>query len=280
MHFDHRLRGRESTADRRFCERLAKALGIELAVGRWERPPAAGKVSEAAARAARQAFFAETARGRRLGAVWLGHQRDDVAETMLMRLARGSGPAGLAAPRPVQATAGEPDRLRPLLDVSKAEVVAVLTAAGAIWREDSSNPTDAFLRNRLRRNVLPSWREAVEQEGRELGAGVALARERCQEDDDALEAWLAELAPLREDGELMLSRLTGKPIAIWRRALHRWLGRHEPITDLSRAGFEVLLNGVRTRPHGRFSLGRNGFAVWRRGTLTFANGIRRTGAAR
>src|SRR5581483_7295648 len=121
------LRGRASREDARFCARVCAALGLRLVSEVWmQARPGAG---EAEARAARLAFFARQAR-----VVWLGHQQDDVAETMLMRLARGSGLGGLAAPRPVQAMPGGRVHLRPLLTLSKQAIAAHLRAAGAAWR--------------------------------------------------------------------------------------------------------------------------------------------------
>ena len=88
LHFDHRLRGAESRADAQFCRRVCAALKIGYVAGVWRgRHPGA---SEAEARAARMEFFRENAR-----VIWLGHQQDDIAETMLMRLARGSGAGGV-----------------------------------------------------------------------------------------------------------------------------------------------------------------------------------------
>ncbi len=280
LHFDHRLRGRASTADARFCAGLAGGLGVTFEAGRWDRAPHGRRVSEAEARTARQAFFNKSMKTGRAGALWLGHQMDDVAETMLMRLPRGSGTAGLAAPRAVQSMAGGRVHLRPLLTLTKTEIVTILRQAGVPWREDATNGTDAYLRNRVRAEVLPAWQAAMGAGGRNVLVGVALARERLQEDDDALEGWLAQLAPLNGRGALNLGVLAGKPAALWRRALHRWLVWHQPDTDLSRSGFEVLLAAVQKESRGRFSLGKVHFAVWRRGELLFEKGIRRTGTAR
>ncbi|MBS0442913.1 MAG: tRNA lysidine(34) synthetase TilS, partial [Proteobacteria bacterium] len=94
LHFNHRLRGAESRRDAAFCARLCAALGVPLVVGDWTEARAGA--SEAEARTARHAFFARQAR-----VLWCGHQQDDIAETMFMRIARGSGTGGLAAPRPV-----------------------------------------------------------------------------------------------------------------------------------------------------------------------------------
>src|SRR5208283_880112 len=156
LHFDHRLRGAESTADARFCRRVCASLGVPLVSGRWT--TGRGNRSEGAARAGRFAFIESEMSRRRLRVLWLGHQQDDVAETMMMRLARGSGAAGLAAPRAVHAFApGKAARgrfhVRPLLSLKKAEMIRALRACGAGWREDSSNDKGIHFRNRLRRDV-------------------------------------------------------------------------------------------------------------------------------
>ncbi len=266
LHFNHRLRGRESSADEKFCRRVCTALGVRLRVGQWR-----GKhrgASEAESRQARHAFFARELK--RLGGrvLWLAHQQDDIAETMLMRLARGSGAAGLAAPRPVQATTERRVHLRPLLTVKKQELIRVLRDAGLKWREDASNEGQDFYRNRIRQAVLPAWQKAAE---RDAQAGAALARELLEEDDTALEAWLDRLVPLKR-GVLDVRLLGGVPRAVVRRALHRWMLAVRPETDLSRQGFELLLAAVVRGTATRFSLGRSGFAVIRQGKLSFKKG--------
>jgi tRNA(Ile)-lysidine synthase len=234
-------------------------------VGSWaDRPPVAG-VSEATARCARQDFFAAALREHGARVLWLGHQLDDVAETFFMRLARGSGTGGLAAPRPVQNLPGGRVNLRPLLGLTKVEIQAVLRGAGVPWREDASNTAARHLRNRLRGEVLPAWLRAVQDRDALTGAG--LARDRLEEDDEALESWVERVGALPSCGVLELTTLASLPVAVWRRALRRWLGESGLETDLSRVGFEALLAAVQTRPRGRFSLGREGFAVWKSGRL-------------
>jgi tRNA(Ile)-lysidine synthase len=267
LHFNHRLRGRESDADEKFCRRVCARLGVPLRTGRWR-----GKhrgASEAEARTARLAFFVQAMKRRRSRVLWLAHQQDDIAETMLMRLARGSGTGGLAAPRPVLETADGRVHLRPLLTLKKAELVAALRQAGAEWREDSSNAKTDYFRNRVRRTVLPAWAKAA---GRDALAGAALARERLEEDDHALELWVDALKPLGRDRRLDLAVLAGRPRAVVRRALHRWLLAQGQPTDLSRAGFEILLAAVERGRSTRFSLGPGGFAVIRQGRLAFQRG--------
>ncbi len=262
LHFNHRLRGRAADADAKFCQKICRALGVRIRVGVWRAAPK--KTSEAEARAARHAFFSREMQKLKARQLWLAHQQDDIAETMLMRLARGSGTGGLAAPRPVQAMPDRRLHLRPLLTVSKREILTVLRRTGVVWREDATNAGDDFFRNRVRRVVLPAW---VKASGRDALAGAALARERLEEDDVALELWLDRLAALKQ-GELDLERLAGAPRAVWRRALHRWLLAVGPDTDLSRQGFAQLLLGLETGRNTRFSLGAAAFAVIRDGRLT------------
>lgn len=255
LHFNHRLRGRAAAADERFCRSVCDALGVRLHVGRWKRVPP--DASEDAARAARFAFFGARMKLIRARALWLGHHQDDIAETMLMRLARGSGTGGLAAPRPVQRVGGRV-HLRPLLALKKEAIAAALRGAGVNWREDRTNAGEGYFRNRIRHGVLPAWQKAS---GRDAVAGAALARELLEEDDSALETWLDELQPVRRGGVLNLAVLKGRPRAIVRRALRRWLATQPQAGQLSRQGFEDLLAVVQAGRPDRRSLGRKGFAV-------------------
>ena len=251
LHFNHRLRGAESRADLSYCRRICAALGVGFVPGAWT--GAHADASEAEARAARMTFLEKHGR-----AVWLGHQQDDVAETMLMRIARGSGTGGLAAPRPIQAHANGRVHVRPLLTLKKDEIVAALREVGLSWRDDSTNAKDSFFRNRVRRDVLPMWAKAAQ---RDALAGAARSRLLLEEDDVALEAWLNMLKPFGPRGRLLLAPLDAKPRALWRRALHRWLLAQPRAGEISRAAFDALLVALERRKATRHSLGRHGFAV-------------------
>ena len=269
FHFDHRLRGAASTGDARFCARVCAELGVPLETGRWTL--ARGLRSEADARAARFAFIEGAMARRRLRVLWLGQQQDDIAETMLMRLARGSGGAGLAAPRALHSfgkARGSRSRfhVRPLLALKKAEIARALRSAGAAWREDGSNAGGEHFRNRLRRDVIPRWIRAAE---RDAQAGAALSRELLEEDDQALEAWVDLLAPIGGDRSLSVAKLAGRPRAIVRRALYRWLLLQPRAGGLSRQGFDALLRAVELGRPARHSLGSHGFAAIRGGSLRF-----------
>ncbi len=265
LHFDHRLRGAESRADAAFCRQTCAGLGVPLVSGHWEKAPV--DASEAEARTARMTFFGTHAR-----VVWLGHQQDDIAETMLMRLARGSGTGGLAAPRPVQPMPGGRVHLRPLLTLKKAEIAEALRAAGIGWRDDSSNAGDVFFRNRIRRDVVPAWVAAAR---RDAHAGAARSRLLLEEDDVALEAWADEFAELGSSGELLLKPLAGKPRALWRRALHRWILAQRDVGEISRQAFDALLTAIERGTPTRHSVGRDGFAVIKSGMLYFEKATKR-----
>ena len=196
----------------------------------------------------------------------MGHQRDDVAETLLMRLARGSGAGGLAAPRPVQAGPQGRTHLRPLLELRKTEIALALRAAGVPWREDSTNAGSGYFRNRIRNAVIPAWSKAA---GRDAVAGAARTRELLEEDDSALELLVDGLRAVTPAGKLDVRRLAGQPRAIARRALHRWIHRQTGAAGLSRQGFEALLSAVQRGSATRQSMGADGFARIRGKWLVF-----------
>jgi tRNA(Ile)-lysidine synthase len=262
LHFDHDLRGRESRGDAAFCRRLCAGLGVPLVEERWRR--SSGPVSEGTARAARFAFFESALGSRRIRTLWLGQQQDDVAETLIMRLARGSGTAGLAAPRPVHRHGLARVHLRPLLTLKKAEIEAALQAAGARWRCDSTNAGGDFFRNRVRNTVVAPWMEAA---GRDALAGAALSRELLEEDDQALETWVDRLDFGRGADGMDVTALVGLPRAVMRRALHRWLMESNRVGELSRQGFDRLLAAVELGRPTRHSLGNSVFAVIANGRL-------------
>jgi tRNA(Ile)-lysidine synthase len=154
LHFNHQLRGAESDADEAFVARLAAERAMEFIAGREDVARAArthGWNLEDAARRLRYAFFAAMVAAGRVARVAVAHTADDQAETVLARLLRGTGPAGLAAIYPVKGHV-----IRPLLDVRRADLRDYLTAMGQPWREDPSNLDITRLRARLRQQILPA----------------------------------------------------------------------------------------------------------------------------
>jgi len=153
-HLNHALRGVDSDADEQFCRELAAGHAIPFESRRVDvRALAAGESLnlEDAGRRARIAFFDELRARWQADAVCLAHHADDQAETVLMRLLRGSGMTGLS---------GMPWRngrgyIRPLLDINRREIESYLGWRQLTWREDASNLDTAYLRNRIRHDLLP-----------------------------------------------------------------------------------------------------------------------------
>jgi tRNA(Ile)-lysidine synthase len=161
LHLDHGLRGEESWQDAEFVRALAVRMELPFILRRAELGRAAGNLEEAA-REARLRFFREQIAAGAVDSVALGHTRSDQAETVLFRFLRGAGTAGLAGIRPVT---GE-GIVRPLLEVTRSETEAFLRTRGIAWREDSTNASTRFARNRIRHSLLPQlareWNPALE----------------------------------------------------------------------------------------------------------------------
>lgn len=217
---DHGLRA-GSAAEAQAARTVAEALGHGAIIRRWE----GGKPSsgiQAAAREARYRLLVEAARECGAGAILTAHTLDDVAETFLMRLARGSGADGLAAIAPESDLQGI-RLLRPLLEVGHAQLTATLAAENISWSEDPSNRAEEFERARLRQAMaqgLPGLSLSPEK--------IALSARRLARARAALEAETARVAARAikteaEETRLDLSQLSDVVEEIRIRLLSRLL---------------------------------------------------------
>ncbi|NLY01866.1 MAG: tRNA lysidine(34) synthetase TilS [Rhodopirellula sp.] len=156
-HYNHRLRGDESNEDQRFVETLSRRLGLTCIVESNDEGETGRRGSdglEAAARAARYRFLQEAAA--RVGARYVAtaHTADDQAETILHRVLRGTGIAGLSGMARVRPL-GPASLIRPLLGFRREELAAYLERLGQPYRVDPSNRDLQFTRNRIRHELLP-----------------------------------------------------------------------------------------------------------------------------
>jgi len=223
-HLDHGLRT-ESREDARFCRELCRRLRVPLRVARAdvrERAREDGRGLEAAARRERYEFLERVRDEEGAEVVAVAHTRDDQAETLLLRLLRGAGRVGLAAMRPRRGRI-----VRPLLEVSRAEVVAYLEARGLAWREDATNADPVHLRNRVRHELLPYLEARFQPRIREtLARTAALLSDEASLLDRRARRLLAQAS--RHDGRGMwLSReaLAAAPRPVARLAVRRALAR-------------------------------------------------------
>lgn len=189
-HFDHGLRGDASHADAEWLRETCRRLRVPLEVGRsdvFARAAEDGDGVEAAARAARYEFLQKTAE--RLGARFLvtAHTASDQAETVLHRIIRGTGLAGLAgipAERPLSNCVS---LIRPMLAMDRAQVIEYLAVIRQDFREDTSNADLHHTRNCLRHEILPTIREKLNPE-------VDLALVRLSEQAAETQSLVADLA--------------------------------------------------------------------------------------
>ncbi|MFA5911201.1 MAG: tRNA lysidine(34) synthetase TilS [Vicinamibacterales bacterium] len=197
-HLHHHIRGQAADEDAAFCRNLALRTGVPAVIGDADVPALAardGVSMEVAGRHARQGFYLEAQATLNAARVAVAHTRDDQAETVLLRLVRGAGSAGLSGMAPRR------DHLvRPLLEITRAELRAYLDEIGEPWREDATNADRAIPRNLIRHEVLPRLRQLNAQ------ADAALARAA-----DILRTDAAFLDSLASEAAARLVRLEEGP---------------------------------------------------------------------
>jgi len=185
-HFNHHLRGEESDRDEAFVREFCQRYDIPLTTGGGDIIPGK-KGLEAAAREARYAFLRTLP-----GKIATAHTADDNAETVLMHMVRGTGLKGLGGITPVNGSL-----IRPMLGVTRQEVETFLQEYHLQYVSDSSNDTDAFLRNRLRHHVMP----LLKQENPRLVENLSSMALRLREDEQVLSdmaAPVTDVTALRE----------------------------------------------------------------------------------
>ncbi len=251
-HVNHKLRGEASEEDERFVRELAARYGLAFYSQEARVSEQPGNLEDAARRT-RLEFFARLMREGAADRIATGHTRDDQAETVLFRLLRGSGTAGIAGILPVTKTG----LIRPLLDVTRAEVEEYLGSHGLEWREDASNRDLGFARNRIRWGLLP---QLAREWNPRIGEALAHAAEIAQEEERWWEAEIERIAAavLVEAGggiEARAADLAALPKAVARRVVRFAAAK----TGVAIPGFEdverVLELAGRRRGEGKLAPG-------------------------
>jgi tRNA(Ile)-lysidine synthase len=270
-HVNHKLRGEESDEDERFVAQLAGQHGLAFHV--QEAPVDFGASSgiEAAARELRYGFFRQLAREGRVTKIATAHTLDDQAETVLLRIFRGTGIRGLSGihPRIVFEEQGCAfgEVVRPLIEFRRAALTEFLRERGQSWREDASNRNIAFLRNRVRHRLLPLIAEqfgeaAIEHMG-EL-AEIVRAEEEVLSTPRPVPGAKGQPAL-----DLDVERLLAFPLAVQRRLVRAWLETNarglsisfrliEEVLDLALGSLDKRSAGRRLELPGGWNLSLQG----------------------
>jgi tRNA(Ile)-lysidine synthase len=251
-HVNHKLRGPESDEDEIFTANLATRLGLECET---TAAPVKGSGSghargtpgiEAAARQLRYEFFRGLAERGRVNKVATAHTLDDQAETVLLRIFRGTGIRGLAGIHPRLQFGGARasnksavEVIRPLLGFRRVELRQYLSSRSQPWREDSTNADSAFLRNRVRHRLLPliieEFGDAAIQHMAEL-AEIARAEE---------EYWAGEQIDAVKSSAGFDLRNLARPLAVQRRQVRAWIKANAPEAGISFPLIEEILELAR-----------------------------------
>lgn len=239
LHMDHGLRGEAGPREQAFVRDHCTRMGLPFhtthaALAGQERP--AGVSVQMAARAARSAWFEEMMTRTGVPMIATGHHADDAVETLLLHLLRGTGVNGLAGLRPVSGA-----RIRPLIEVSRKEILDHAVANDIRWVEDPSNAGPTYDRNRIRNELLPLCEAIVPGAGRTLARDVTLFRELSAL---ALRTLDAQMDGVRTPGGIHLApiRASDHPLLLLTHAL----SPHPPHPDV----VVELLEAIRTRKTG------------------------------
>lgn len=228
-HFNHGIRG-DSRVDEELVAATAAKYGLPFEAARGRLGSSA---SEDTARQARYKFL-ETVRIKyQAKAIITAHHQDDLIETAVINLLRGTGRRGLVA------ISSNKNVLRPLLDHSKAQILRYAQQNGVKWREDPTNQIPDYLRNYIRQNVVPRMSGPERQ--------IFLAEiDKVQSATPKIDAWLEELSgTVIREGKIDRSRFTDLPSELGDELLMHWL-RRAGLRDFDRKIINRLNVAIRT----------------------------------
>ncbi len=272
LHLNHGLRA-EAEAEAAFVCELACGAGLPMLS---ETIPVAksmrgGASLEMVAREVRMAFFMRCVATARLDAIATGHQADDVAESVLLRLARGAGASGLSglSPRslPDSSLGTEFTLIRPLLAISGAALRAWLRQYGYAWREDSSNSDVTIPRNYVRNTLLPQLEQNWVPG---LRPSLCQSAEILREDDQLLESLARQCSSqICSPETVAVAELMRQPEALQRRILRQWLFLQKLPEAVGLKSVLSLLDRCHDAGDWKHQLPDNTFAVCHAGLLRF-----------
>ena len=245
-HVHHGIRGLEADRDEQRCRDLAAMYGCPIHVLRADIPALAkerGESPEMVGRRVRYDYFAKLMREHGLSLLATAHHADDHAETVLMRLLVGTSTTGLGGISPVQPfDDGNGYLVRPLLCATRADILTYCQSHALAYVTDSTNADTAYLRNRIRAELMPVIEQMVPHPQSQLLRAGQLLRE-----DDELLRTLSDRAfadAKTDDGALRIDALHSQPLPLQRRMLLRLIRDRLPDARIDACHMQALLSLV------------------------------------
>jgi len=233
-HFDHGIR-QDSDTDRQLVQNLAKNYGLPFV---YDRGQLGSKTSEDVARKARYGFLRTVKQASGASAIMTAHHQDDVLETAIINLLRGSGRKGLTS------LGNQPDLLRPLLRVPKNELIMYAKEQGLVWNEDSTNQDLGYLRNYVRHKILAKFDNTSRQKLWQL----ITDQSKTNEELDALLVKQLGLQPV--EGTIDRQWFGQLPHAVAKEMMASWL-RSNGIRGFDSKTLERLVQAAKTASAGK-----------------------------
>ncbi len=233
-HFDHGIRD-DSHLDRLLVGELAKKLGLPFVYDRMELGPGA---SEAEARKYRYDFLRRVQQASQAQALITAHHQDDLLETVIINILRGTGRKGLSS------LDDRPELRRPLLQVRKQDIRQYAAEQGLVWREDATNQDTRLLRNYIRHVVIPRMGEASRQQLLSYAQHVRAVNRSI---DNSL-LLLLHTQPSRQTLDRV--RFSMLPHAVAKELMAEWLRSHD-IRSFDAKTLERLVTAAKTLPAGK-----------------------------
>lgn len=240
-HFDHGIRP-DSYKDRQLVEDEATRMGLSFV---YETARLGSNASEGQARKARYAFLRHTKEQASAQAVITAHHQDDIIETMILNLRRGTGRKGLSSLKTTN------DLMRPLLNYTKSELQMYAEREGVQWREDSTNNNEKYARNYVRHTVVPQLSPAQR-------AKLLHIYEQSVQRNEAIDQLVQEVAAnLSEDNAVVRKKFIALPHAVAHEVMTHLL-RQRNVRNLSRQGISRLVVALKTgQPHTTYDVDKN-----------------------
>jgi tRNA(Ile)-lysidine synthase len=233
-HFDHGIR-EDSVADRRLVEQAAKFYGLPFV---YHEGRLGERGSEATARQARYEFLRTVQKAAGAQAIITAHHQDDVLETAILNVLRGTGRKGLSS------LANRLDVQRPLLHVPKVDIIKHAQQYDLVWREDSTNQDQVYARNYVRGQIMPR----VTGDGRARLAEILSESRRINAELD--QELIHQLHQQQYGGTIDKRWFAGLPHDVAREVMATWLREHG-LATFDRATLERLVVKAKTQACGR-----------------------------